>query len=202
MRKIVIFLALVCTKSMATAQDDIYPAKDYKGLLFITNGTVHTGNGQVLENTTIEINNGRIVRLGQNISLPVDDVKVFNAAGKHVYPGLILSQSDIGLKEIGSGVRGSNDFRELGDLNPNVRSIVAYNSASAMINVLRSNGILLVNTVSQGGTISGSSTVVQLDAWNWEDAAYKTDGAIHINIPSVTPRSARANCRTIPGRSF
>lgn len=192
MRKIFLFLLFAGINSLATAQDDVYPAKEYKGLLFITNGTVHTGNGQVLENTTIEINDGKIIRLGQNIPLPVDDVKVFNAAGKHVYPGLILSQSDIGLKEIGSGVRGSNDFRELGDINPNIRSLVAYNTASTMINVLRSNGILLVNTVPQGGTISGSSSVVQLDAWNWEDAVYKADGAIHINIPSFVPRSVRA----------
>lgn len=192
MNKIYFFLILICVSKFMQAQDDVYPAKEYKGLLFVTNGTVHIGNGQVLENATIEVSNGKIVRVGQNIPIPMDDVKVFNAAGKHVYPGLILPQSDIGLKEIGSGVRGSNDFRELGDINPNVRSLMAYNTASAMINVLKSNGILLVNTVPQGGTISGSSSVVQLDAWNWEDAAYKADGGIHLNIPSfVVPRFSR-----------
>ncbi|MBX3257063.1 MAG: amidohydrolase family protein [Chitinophagaceae bacterium] len=193
MRRIFFFLLLTCISYMVVAQDDIYPAKEYKGLLFITNGTVHVGNGQVLENTTIEVNNGKIMRLGQNLPVPQDDVKVFNAAGKHVYPGLILPLSDIGLKEIGSGVRGSNDYRELGDINPNIRSLVAYNTASAMINILKSNGILLANTVPQGGIISGSSSVVQLDAWNWEDAAYLADGGIHINIPSfATVRTAPA----------
>ncbi|MBX2921920.1 MAG: amidohydrolase family protein [Chitinophagaceae bacterium] len=187
MRRIFLFLLLSCIGYVGMAQDDIYPAKEYKGLLFITNGTVHVGNGQVLENTTIEVNNGKIVRVGQNIPVPQDDVKVFNAEGKHIYPGLILPLSDIGLKEIGSGVRGSNDYRELGDFNPNIRSLVAYNTASAMINVLKANGILLVNTVPQGGTLSGSSSVVQLDAWNWEDAAYLADGAIHVNIPSFVP---------------
>lgn len=192
MNKIFLLLLIICINNSVLAQDDVYPAKEYKGLLFITNGTVHVGNGQVLESATVEVNNGKIVRVGQNIPVPVDDVKVFNAEGKHVYPGLILPQSDIGLKEIGSGVRGSNDFRELGDLNPNIRSLMAYNTASTMINVLKTNGILLVNTVPQGGTISGSSSVVQLDAWNWEDAAYKVDGAIHVNIPSFAlPRVPR-----------
>jgi imidazolonepropionase-like amidohydrolase len=38
--------------------------------------------------------------------------------------------------------------------------------------------------VPQGGIISGTSSVVQLDAWNWEDATYKTDEGIHLNWPS------------------
>jgi hypothetical protein len=86
-----------------------------------------------------------------------------------------------------SAVRATNDVLELGDLNPNVRSIVAYNTDSKIINTLRSNGILLANVVPQGTLIAGSSSVVQLDAWTWEDAAYKTDGGIHFYMPSLLP---------------
>jgi imidazolonepropionase-like amidohydrolase len=157
-------------------------------MLFIKNGTVHVGNGQVLENTTIQINNGKIEKIGANLPIPADDVKVYDAAGKHVYPGLIMSNTNTGLKEIGSGVRGSNDFSEIGDMNPNVKSIVAYNSESKIINTLRSNGILLANIVPQGQLLAGSSSVVQFDAWNWEDAAYKTDGAMHFYMPSLINR--------------
>lgn len=188
MKQIFLILAVCITAFTGNAQDDIYPAKTYNGLLFITNGTVHIGNGQVIENATIQVSNGKIVKVGTNIPVPVDDVKVFNAQGKHVYPGLILPQSDLGLKEIASGVRGSNDYRELGEYNSNIRSIVAYNTASTMINVLKTNGILLANVVPQGGIVSGSSSVVQLDAWNYEDAAYHADGALHINIPGASPR--------------
>jgi imidazolonepropionase-like amidohydrolase len=177
--------------SMATrAQDDVLPAPPYKGKLYITGGTVHVGNGQVLENATIEVDNGKIVRVGTDISAAAG-AKVVDAKGKQVYPGLILSVTDLGLKEIGNGVRGSNDFQELGDLNPNIRSIVAYNTDSKIIGTLRANGILLAGTTPEGGTISGSSTIVQLDAWNWEDAAYKMDNAIHVNIPSFLPRPRR-----------
>ena len=171
------------------AQESVYPAKEYKGKLYITNGTVHTGNGQVLENTTIEVNGGKIVQMGGNIPIPKDDVKVFDAKGKQVYPGLIMPSTDIGLVEISSGVRGSNDNVELGDYNSNVRSIVAYNTDSKFINVLKSNGILLASIAPEGGVISGSSTVVQFDAWNWEDAAYKMDGGIHLNMPSLLARA-------------
>ena len=175
---------------VANAQDDVYPAKPYAGRLFITGGTVHIGNGQVIENGTIEVNNGKIVRVGAGIQ-PAGDAKTIDAKGKQIYPGLILSVTDLGLKEIGSGVRGSNDFEELGDLNPNIRSIVAYNTDSKIINTLKANGILLAGTTPEGGTITGSSTIVQLDAWNWEDAAYKMDNAIHVDLPSFLPRPRR-----------
>ncbi len=193
MKNIFSFLLLLFFVSTASAQDDVYPAKPYNGLLFITNGNVHVGNGQVIENCTIEISNGKIIKVASNIPVPQDDVKVIDAKGKQVYPGLILPVSDLGLKEIGRGVPGSDDYLELGDLNPNVRSIVAYNTDSKMINVLKADGILLVNTAPRGGTISGSSSVVQLDAWNWEDAAYKMDAGIHINLPSfaTAPRTGR-----------
>jgi imidazolonepropionase-like amidohydrolase len=188
MKKYTTIVAALLVSLSSWAQETVYPAPAYKGMLFIKNGTVHIGNGQVLENTTIQINNGKIEKIGANLPIPADDVKVFDAAGKHVYPGLIMSNTNTGLKEIGSGVRGSNDFSELGDMNPNVKSIVAYNSESKIINTLRSNGILLANIVPQGPLLAGSSSVVQFDAWNWEDAAYKTDGAMHFYMPSLINR--------------
>ncbi len=178
------------------AQETVYPAAEYKGLLFIKNGTVHTGNGQVIENATIKVNNGKIEQVGVNLSIPVDDVKVIDASGKHVYPGLILSSSDLGLKEISGAVRGSNDYREIGDLNPGVRSIVAYNTDSKITNTLRSNGILLANVVPQGNLIDGTSSVVQLDAWNWEDAVYAKDNGMHIEMPNLV---INPNARRAPG---
>jgi len=190
MKKYIILSSLIMASIFANAQDDVYPAKDFKGKLFITNGTVHVGNGQVIENATIEVNNGKIVQVGTNLSVS-QDAKVVDAKGKNVYPGLILSETDLGLKEIANGVRGSNDYLELGDLNPNIRSIVAYNTDSKIIGTLRASGILLASVTPQGGTISGSSTVVQLDAWNWEDAAYKMDNGIHLNMPTFISRPNR-----------
>ncbi|MEI8073290.1 MAG: amidohydrolase family protein [Bacteroidota bacterium] len=192
MKKILYTLtALLAISSYAKAQESVYPAKDQKGLLFITNGTVHVGNGTVIENATIKVNNGKIVEVGTNIAIPADNVQVFSAKGKQVYPGLILSASDVGLKEISNGVRASNDFAELGDFNSNVRAITAYNSDSRVINVLKGNGILLASVNPEGGTISGSSSVVQFDAWNWEDASYKMDAGIHLNMPSFVTRFGR-----------
>jgi hypothetical protein len=172
------------------AQENIYPAPDYKGLLFLKNGTVHVGNGQVLENATIQISNGKIQKIGQDLPIPMDDVRVFDVSGKHVYPGLILSSSTLGLVEVNS-VRATIDHTELGEINPSVRSIVAYNTDSKVINTLKSNGILMANIVPDGGLISGSSSVVQLDAWNWEDAAVKMENGFHLRMPSLINRPSR-----------
>ncbi len=184
-------IALVLSAFIAVAQDDVYPAKKYDGKLFIVGGTIHVGNGRIIENGLIAVNHGTIVIVTDSNFNPPADARVIDAHGKQIYPGLILPVTDLGLKEIAGSVRGTNDFRELGDLNPNIRSIVAYNTDSRIINTLRSNGILLAGVAPQGGSISGSSSVVQLDAWTWEDAAYRMDGAIHLNLPAFTSRARR-----------
>lgn len=191
MKRLIIFILSLLTLGIARAQDDVYPAKPYMGHLYITGGTVHVGNGQVIDNATIEVNNGKIIKVGTDVTPGGTDAKIIDAKGKQIYPGLILPVTDLGLKEIANGARGSDDLRELGDLNPSIRSIVAYNTDSKIINTLKANGILLAGVTPQGGTISGSSTVVQLDAWNWEDAAYKMDFAIHLNLPSFLVRPRR-----------
>ena len=183
----------------AGAQEVIYPAKEFKGKTFITNGTIHVGNGTVIENGTVVISNGKITSVGAGAGSPGSDARVIDAKGKHVYPGLILANTDIGLKEIANGVRASNDYTELGEFNSNIRAITAYNTDSRVMAVLRSNGILLASVAPQGGSVSGSSTIVQLDAWNWEDAAYQMDAGMHITLPSFISRGGGRRFAGFPG---
>ncbi|HET9431387.1 MAG TPA: amidohydrolase family protein [Chitinophagaceae bacterium] len=185
MRNIILTLA-VFSMSILNAQETVLPAKEHKGYTYIKNATIHVGNGKVIENGTIKIKDGKIEDVGTSIVIP-EGSDVVDAKGKQVYPGLILATTDLGLVEV-SSIRSTSDVRELGDLNPNIRSIIAYNTDSKVINTLRSNGILLANIVPRGSLIAGSSSVVQLDAWNWEDAAYKTDAGIHFYMPTLMPR--------------
>ena len=133
----------------ANAQETVLPAKPQKGIIVIKNATIHTGNGKVIEKGMIRIKDGKIEEVGQTVSIPPgDNVEVMDVNGKQVYPGLILPTSSLGLIEI-SAVKASTDAREMGEMNPNVRSIVAYNTDSKVINTLRSNGILAANIVPQ-----------------------------------------------------
>lgn len=186
MKKILIYIILFFLPAISFAQDDVYPAQAQTGIFFITNATIHTGTGQVISQGTIKVNNGKIEQVGAGIAVPAGNALVYDAQGKHVYPGLILCVSQLGIREIGgNAVRGSNDFAELGDYNTNIRSIVAYNADSKITGTLRANGILLANVVPQGGLLPGSSTVVQLDAWSPDDAAYRKDAGIHFNMPNL-----------------
>ena len=199
MKKIIWSCLLSVALLSVGAQEVIYPAKEFKGKTFITNGTIHVGNGTVIENGTIVISNGKIISVGAAAGSPGSDARVIDAKGKHVYPGLILANTDIGLKEIANGVRASNDYTELGEFNSNIRAIVAYNTDSRVMSVLRSNGILLASVAPQGGSVSGSSSIVQLDAWNWEDAAYQMDAGMHITLPSFISRGGGRRFGGFPG---
>lgn len=189
MKKILFNLLALFSVVAINAQETVYPAKKQEGPVYIMNGTVHVGNGQVLSNTSIEIKDGKITAIGSSIT-PAAGATVADAKGKHVYPGLILSNSNLGLIEVNS-VRATADASEIGLYNPSIRSLVAYNTDSKVINTLKSNGITHANIVPEGGTISGSSSVVQLDAWNWEDAAYASDNALHMNMPALFNRPNR-----------
>jgi imidazolonepropionase-like amidohydrolase len=188
MKKIVFLMAMSFSLGVY-AQDDIYPAPPQKGTFYITNATIHVGNGTVINNGTIKITDGKIAEVGSNVS--ASGGEIIDAKGKQVYPGLILSETDLGLKEIANAVRGSNDYQELGEWNPNVQSAVAYNTDSKIINTLKANGILLANVAPTGSLIAGSSSAVQLDAWNWEDALYKRNTCMEFYMPSLINRQRR-----------
>lgn len=188
MKRFITYTAIsLFTLQAARSQDNIYPAAKQTQTIALTNAVIHTGTGKVINNGTLIFENGLITFVGETKDGPVMSNPV-DLKGQHIYPGLINAGGGLGLSEIES-VRSTRDNTELGTLNPSVRSIIAYNTDSRIINTLRSNGILLSMVVPQGGLISGSSSVVQLDAWNWEDAAYQTDNGIHINMPSLEIRS-------------
>ncbi|WP_129715595.1 amidohydrolase family protein [Pedobacter sp. SYP-B3415] len=180
-------LSLVLTASglQAFAQANISPAKKQDRTIAITGATIHVGNGTVVQNGTIVFSNGKIVSVTPNGQAP-QDASVISASGKHIYPGFIAPVTNLGLTEI-EAVKATIDFREIGTYNPHVRSLIAYNTDSKVQPTLRSNGVLMAQVTPQGGVLAGSSSVVQLDAWNWEDAVLRADDAIHLNWPQ-TPR--------------
>ena len=168
------------------AQANISPAAKQTKTIAITGATLHIGNGTVIQNGTIVFSNGKILSVTANGQAPQDDVSIIKAGGKHIYPGFIAPVTNLGLTEFES-VKATLDFEEIGNFNPHIRSLIAYNTDSKVPATLRSNGILMAQVTPEGGSIAGSSSVVQLDAWNWEDAAIKADDAMHMNWP-VTPR--------------
>lgn len=181
-------IALFASVSLAYGQANISPAKPQTQKIIVMGATIHTGDGKVIENGYITFEKGKITGVGDAtiVKFALTDAKVITANGKHIYPGFIAPITNLGLIEVES-VKATIDERELGDNNAHIRSLVAYNTDSKIPATLRSNGVLMAQITPQGGTIAGSSSVVQLDAWNWEDAVIKKEDAMHVTWPA-TPR--------------
>lgn len=185
---IITAIALCASVSITYGQATISPAKAQSQRIIVKGGIIHTGDGNVIDNGYLIFDKGKITGIGDAtvVKLNMTDAKMISASGKHIYPGFIAPTTNLGLVEIES-VKATVDDDELGENNAHIRSIIAYNTDSKVINTLRSNGILMAQITPSGGTISGSSSVVQLDAWNWEDAAIKKEDAMHMTWPA-TPR--------------
>jgi len=163
------------------------PALPQTKKILLLNGRAHLGNGDVIENSAIAFEQGKITLTADAATIRIDRSAydtIISIQGREVYPGFIAMNTTLGINEI-ELVRATNDYNEAGSLNPSSRSIIAYNTDSKVTPTVRSNGVLLAQITPQGGLVSGSSSVVELDAWNWEDAAYKTDEGIHLNWPSM-----------------
>ena len=182
-----LLVALVLTTSISLASDAVPAAKQKKPIALI-GGTIHTVSGGVLEHATILFDKGKIVAIGTSVTIPADAERI-DVSGKHVYPGLIDSRSNMGLTEIGS-VRGTIDFAETGTINPNVRAEVAVNPESELIPVARANGVAIVATSPRGGLISGLAAALMLDGWTTEDLTLKSGLGLIINWPSMVYTSS------------
>ena len=160
------------------------PAPDQNKRILLYGGIAHIGNGEVIENSLIILEDGKILTIedASNIRIDISDAEYYDVIGKHVYPGFILPNTTLGLADI-DAVRATRDFDEVGEFNPHIRSIIAYNTDSPVVPTVRTNGVLVGQITPRGGVISGTSSLVEFDAWNYEDALYKEDDAIHINWP-------------------
>ena len=160
------------------------PAPIQNETITISGATAHIGNGTIIKNSIITFENGILIAVADaTISKIALKGTIIDATGKHVYPGFIAPNTTLGLVEI-DAVRPTRDQDELGEFIPNVRSLIAYNAESKVVESLRPNGVLIAQITPRGGTISGTSSIVQLDAWNWEDAVVKEDDGVHINWPN------------------
>jgi imidazolonepropionase-like amidohydrolase len=163
------------------------PAPPQTKSILITGGTVHVGDGKVIDEGAVGFRDGRIDYVGFNYGAKAAYDTVINVAGQHVYPGFIGANTTLGLAEI-EAVRASVDRTDIGKMEPELRTLVAYNSASNVVPTVRSNGVLIAQVVPRGMTISGTSSIVQLDAWDWEAATVRADDGVHLNWPAAYDR--------------
>jgi hypothetical protein len=190
MKKYSILFTLILFCLLALGQNPAPGSKQTKSVLLM-NGVLHIGNGKMIENSLVGFRNGVIDLVADATTSKIDLSKydtIIRIAGQHVYPAFIAPNATLGLTEV-DAVRATLDFSEVGGMNPHVRALIAYNTDSKIISTVRTNGVLYCQVTPRGGTISGTSSVVSLDAWNWEDAAVSTDDGVHLNYPRLPFRT-------------
>ncbi len=179
---------LFCLIGRTTQANPEIPGAAQTSPVALVGGTVHPVSGPAIEGATLIFDKGKIVAVGRDVTIPPEAERV-DVTGKHVYPGLIDANSQLGLVEVPT-VRGSRDQSETGLVNPNVRAEVAFNPDSELIPVARSGGVLAVLSVPSGGLITGQSACMQLDGWTWEDMCLQGAVGMHITWPRMEPIEA------------
>ena len=190
MKKIILLLLTIFSLNLYSQVPE--PVSEQKDHIILFNGIIHDSRfGGYTQYGWVSFKDGKIdeVRQLENQTVPAEyydeNTILINLDGKHVYPGLILPNSKVGLEDI-SAVRATVDHTEIGDINSNIRSLIAYNTDSEIISTFRYNGILLSQVVPDGDLITGNSSIMMMEGWNWEDAAYKIDDGMHIKWPRKT----------------
>lgn len=153
--------------------------------ILLVNGFLHQGNGTVVETALIGIRNGKIDFVKNALSSTYNKSEwdtIIDLKGQHVYPAFIAPNSTLGITEI-DAVRATRDFQEVGYLNPHIRSQIAFNAESKVISTVRTNGVLFAQVTPRGGRISGTSSIMAMSGWNWEDATIFKDDGVHLNWP-------------------
>lgn len=153
--------------------------------ILLKNGVLHVGNGDRVESSLIGIEEGKIAFIKNSLAASFEASEwdtIIDLKGQHIYPGFVAPNSTLGITEI-DAVRATRDFNEVGTYNPHVRSEIAFNVESKVISTVRTNGVLITQATPKGGVISGTSAIMKLDGWNWEDASINGEDGIHVYWP-------------------
>jgi imidazolonepropionase-like amidohydrolase len=195
------------TVGISASASTIVPAQRPAAPVLLRGGTVHTVSGGVLEKTDVLMADGKIAAIGPKLTAP-RGAEVVDVSGRHVYPGFISANSQLGLTEV-QAVRATVDVNEIGEVNPNARAQVAINPESDLIPVARLNGVLTANitplasapgggfgAAARAAIFAGTSALVRLDGWTWEDMTLRPATAVHLYWPAMEiprdPRNPRA----------
>ena len=182
LRKIFVVLALVGT---SLAQSAKKPAPEQKtGTIVLRGGRLLTITHGVLENGVLVMQNGKITAVGAagSVSIP-RDAKVIDVTGMTVYPGLIDSETHLGLTEI-SADQMTNDLVETSDeIMPHMHVYDAFHAETAVIPVARINGITNAIIAPSGqDTLPGQDSFIQLAGRSAEEMLMVRDIAMPLNF--------------------
>lgn len=187
MKQIIVILVMILAGFVLQSQTPTPGVKQTKSIVY-TNAIIHVGDGTKILDGAIGFDNGVISFLGKSRDVRMNlYTTVIDVTGQHIYPGFIAPNSTLGLQEIGS-VRATRDQKEIGEMNPHIRSVIAFQTESEITPTVRTNGVLIGQVTPRGKFVAGQSSVVHFDSWNWEDALISEQDGIHVYWPRIFER--------------
>ena len=167
---------------------DLEPARG--GTFALAGATLHTcdddfGEGGVIVEGVLVVEDGEITAVGPvgGVDVP-DGVPVLNVRGLTVTPGLFDAGTELGLTEIGK-VSETQDYRESGDLQPDLRAGIALNRDSELFPVARAGGITHALIRPVGGLIAGQASVIELEGWTAPEMVLELEAGLQVNWPQA-----------------
>ena len=127
-------------------------------MIAITNGKVVTITHGTIEPGTVLVEGGRIIAIGEDITIP-EDAEVFDAAGKVVMPGLIDAHCHVGLWAEGVGWEHSDGNEMTDPITPQLRALDAVHPQDPAFAELVAAGVTTVLTGPGSGNLIGGQWV-------------------------------------------
>lgn len=154
--------------------------------ILIRNGTIVPVVGKVIPNGSLLIQQGRIARIGTNLTAPAG-AQVIDAKGMFVYPGMVAPLTSIGL----TGYPGAgNDTNELGTSTPHIDPYDALNPEDECVEVTRIDGVTTVLTAAgTNAPIDGKAIALNLDGNLPDEMILKRDVLVVFNDSVRLPNS-------------
>ena len=173
-------MTILIVTGWAVAQDK--PVQDKA--IVLRGGKLLTVTHGVIENGAIVMQDGKIAAIGPASSVNVPSgAQVIDVTGMTIYPGLIDSETQLGLTEI-SGEEMTNDLVEMSDeIMPHMHTAEAFHAESALISVARMNGVTnAVVAPESGDTLPGQDSFIQLAGANATEMLLIRDNAMPLNF--------------------
>jgi len=168
--------------------------------IVLKGGKLLTVSHGVIDDGVLVMQGGKISALGTAASVKVPrDARVIDVTGMTVYPGLIDSETSLGLTEI-SAEAMTNDRIELSDeIMPHMHVYDAFHAESELIPVTRLNGITnAIVAPDSTDTLPGQDSFIQLAGPSATEMLLVRDIAMPLNFTGEQRRNESWEKRKFP----
>ncbi len=169
-------------------------------VIALKGGTLLTVSHGTIKDGVLVMENGKIASVGPASSVKIPKgAQVIDATGMTIYPGLIDSETNLGLTEI-SAVQMSNDLVETSDeIMPHMHVYDAFHAESALIPVSRVNGITNAIVAPEAkDTLPGQDSFIQLAGPSATEMLMLRDIAMPLNFTGSERRNESWDKRKFP----